>query len=228
MLCGYPTTFGRLFVQALGVVHVLTGADHLSAIATLSANVGTHLQAFVLGARWGIGHSTGLLLVGVIMIVVTLHNDEETIEVPKAVSTLFESLVGVFMILLGSWGIRRAFVKKAKIYDMDVSTTAGVIPRDDEFHAYPHHHGSELRHTDGRQLNIDASEHEMNVDDIDDTEDVPEVDEESTGSRSYASNSPSQNCCKKLISNLSPRTIALCAGIMHGLAGPGGVLGVSL
>ena len=49
--------------QSLGIVHVLTGPDHLSAIATLSANVGHTGAAFGLGVRWGLGHSTGLLLV---------------------------------------------------------------------------------------------------------------------------------------------------------------------
>jgi hypothetical protein len=42
----------------MGFLHVLTGPDHLSALATLSANVGNG-KAFSLGVRWGVGHSTG-------------------------------------------------------------------------------------------------------------------------------------------------------------------------
>ena len=37
-----------------GAGHVLTGPDHLSALAMLS--VGTTFRAFVTGVRWGIGH----------------------------------------------------------------------------------------------------------------------------------------------------------------------------
>lgn len=47
-----------------GCVHVLTGADHLSALATLS--VGS--RAFSLGIRWGLGHSTGLILVAAVLL----------------------------------------------------------------------------------------------------------------------------------------------------------------
>jgi hypothetical protein len=41
----------------MGVIHVLAGPDHLSALATLS--VGSSWRAALLGVRWGIGHSTG-------------------------------------------------------------------------------------------------------------------------------------------------------------------------
>ena len=58
----------------LGIVHVLTGPDHLSALATLSA-VSDLCTSFFLGVRWGIGHSTGLLLVGTILIIHDYHHD---------------------------------------------------------------------------------------------------------------------------------------------------------
>lgn len=45
----------RRFVTGVG--HVLTGPDHLSALALLS--VGTTFRAFVLGVRWGVGHRYG-------------------------------------------------------------------------------------------------------------------------------------------------------------------------
>ena len=45
----------------MGLVHVLTGPDHLSAVATLAC--GNSYEAFWLGCRWGTGHSVGLFLV---------------------------------------------------------------------------------------------------------------------------------------------------------------------
>jgi hypothetical protein len=44
---------------SLGVLHVLAGPDHLSALAALS--VGSSWRAINLGIKWGIGHSTGEL-----------------------------------------------------------------------------------------------------------------------------------------------------------------------
>ena len=43
---------------SLGMLHVLAGPDHLSALAALS--VGNSWRALTLGVRWGIGHSTGI------------------------------------------------------------------------------------------------------------------------------------------------------------------------
>lgn len=57
--------YSRLtIVCPAGTGHVLTGPDHLSALAMLS--VGTTFRAFVLGVRWGVGHSLGLFLVAVV------------------------------------------------------------------------------------------------------------------------------------------------------------------
>lgn len=50
----------------MGLVHVLSGPDHLSALATLS--VGNSWKAFYLGIRWGLGHSTGLVLIAAIFL----------------------------------------------------------------------------------------------------------------------------------------------------------------
>ena len=45
---------------SLGVVHVLTGADHVAALTQISC--GSRLKGVWLGVRWGLGHSLGLLL----------------------------------------------------------------------------------------------------------------------------------------------------------------------
>lgn len=60
----------------MGVVHVLTGPDHLSALITLSANV-EKCRAFWYGVNWGLGHSTGVLVVGAIMIAFDESQEEE-------------------------------------------------------------------------------------------------------------------------------------------------------
>lgn len=211
-------------VQALGVFHVLTGPDHLSAIATLSANVGS-FQAFILGVRWGIGHSTGLLLVGLIFIFLTLDSDAENVDVPDAVSTIFESLVGIFMLVLGAYGVRRAWDRRPKDY-------YGIIP-DAAVSTAEYELGVELR--------VDNHHHNNN--------EQPAVppDEERNYSTRLASNSSSDpavlaandsdseapsedgaspSLCRRLAKRISTGTMAIVAGIIHGMAGPGGVLGV--
>lgn len=82
---------------SLGLIHVLAGPDHLSALAALA--VGTSYRAFTLGVRWGIGHSTGLVVVAIIFIL--LKGDLDL----RRIGRYCDTLVGLFMIGLGSYGV---------------------------------------------------------------------------------------------------------------------------
>jgi hypothetical protein len=120
-------------LQAMGIVHVLTGPDHLSAIATLSANVG-NFQSFWYGVRWGIGHSIGLVVVGSIFIILSNHNDDDhhnhhgdnyntgnnmndpnddssnqTVDIPPLVESIGETFVGFFMLALGLYSMYKVW-----------------------------------------------------------------------------------------------------------------------
>ena len=52
---------------AAGLIHVLTGPDHLAAVAPLS--VRSSARGWLTGARWGMGHSAGVLMVGLLSLV---------------------------------------------------------------------------------------------------------------------------------------------------------------
>jgi len=97
---------------AAGSLHVLSGADHLAALLPLS--VGRRLKACWLGARWGVGHSAGVLLIGCLAVVF-----KEWIDV-ELVGAWGERLVGVMLVGIGALGIRHAL----RI----------------EIHAHPHEH----------------------------------------------------------------------------------------
>jgi hypothetical protein len=77
-----------------GVIHVLTGPDHLSALVTLAA-AQPKRTAFILGARWGVGHSTGLVIMAICFLGFSVNLDR--------IGAVAEPLVGCFMILLGLW-----------------------------------------------------------------------------------------------------------------------------
>ncbi|KAJ0391530.1 hypothetical protein P43SY_010760 [Pythium insidiosum] len=83
---------------ALGIVHVLTGPDHLSALIVLSA--GSSWRSCMLGMRWGVGHSTSLILITIIFLAV-----DQSFDIEK-MGTYCDFVVGVLMIALGLWGIR--------------------------------------------------------------------------------------------------------------------------
>ncbi|KAL7540153.1 hypothetical protein ACHAXR_009901 [Thalassiosira sp. AJA248-18] len=93
----------------MGVIHVLTGPDHLSALATLSGtNIsGKRISNFLLGIRWGLGHSLGLLVVGGTLIAME-ESSSEWIEMDDTLSAVLEGFVGVFMLGLGFYGLAKA------------------------------------------------------------------------------------------------------------------------
>jgi hypothetical protein len=98
-----------------GLVHVWSGPDHLAAVAPLSAN--RTQRPWAVGVRWGMGHSAGVLLIGIVSLcfrqVLPLN----------AVSSVAERLVGVMLIGIGIWGIRKAFSQRV--------------------HSHPHTHGND-------------------------------------------------------------------------------------
>lgn len=93
-----------------GAVHVVTGVDHLAALLPLS--VGRRARAWGVGARWGLGHSAGVTVIGLLAVLLRERLDLALVE------AWGERLVGLMLIALGAWGLRRA---------------AGL-------HAHPHEH----------------------------------------------------------------------------------------
>lgn len=189
-------------------MHVLTGPDHLSALATLSSTSESAPQAFWLGVRWGIGHSIGLVLVGGIAIAVMPPTSD--FEIPKAVTMVLESIVGVFMIILGFYGMCLVFHNK-KDYDNDGCTT-----EDERLSLQQQSDGVELSPRISSNSQKDKKQTDTFRDEEDQPEIVPPID--------IANND--RNWISSLCSKCSTGSMALTVGVIHGLAGPGGVLGV--
>jgi hypothetical protein len=219
----------------------LTGPDHLSALATLSANVG-NCQAFYLGLRWGLGHSTGLLLVGVVLILLSLGNDDDPVEVPHGVTKFFESLVGVFMIGLGVYGIRRALEKRRKeVYGNVEEALLPDSQEDDEDDVELAQEVPESPSTQGKEGDVEipaisnsyhnhvGSEQVLQLQTIPSESGETETSEMDPALPDHAgveddSDTGNRRC--NLAKNVSTKTMAIWIGVVHGLAGPGGVLGV--
>lgn len=85
---------------AAGAIHVLAGPDHLAALAPLVAD--RRRRAWRAGARWGLGHAAGVLLVGAVALALRGWLPVERL------SGWGERLVGVVLIGIGWWGLRRA------------------------------------------------------------------------------------------------------------------------
>jgi sulfite exporter TauE/SafE len=88
-----------------GFVHVLSGPDHLAAIAPYAVDGKT--RAWKTGVRWGMGHSAGVLGVGLLAL---LARHAFPLE---ALSAWAERGVGVVLIGIGAWGLRKALARRS-------------------------------------------------------------------------------------------------------------------
>jgi hypothetical protein len=89
---------------AAGLTHALSGPDHLSAVAPLV--VGERRSGWRTGLLWGIGHSVGVWLMGLLAFAL-----REILPLER-VSSWSERLVGATLIAVGLWGLRKAFAPR--------------------------------------------------------------------------------------------------------------------
>lgn len=85
----------------LGIRHALD-ADHLVAVTTIVSEYRNSLKGIWIGISWGLGHTTTLLLVGVIVLLFKLG-------LPERLALGFELAVGFLLIGLGLqvlWGMK--------------------------------------------------------------------------------------------------------------------------
>jgi hypothetical protein len=83
-----------------GIVHVVSGPDHLAAVAPLATDPSR--PQWRAGLSWGIGHTSGVLLIGLLLIAF------RSLLPLDAISAYSERLVGVALVGLGVWAGLRA------------------------------------------------------------------------------------------------------------------------
>lgn len=118
-----PAVIGPIAGLAAGVIHVVSGPDHLAAVLPFAVSKPRH--ALRVGLFWGIGHGLGVLVLGLLFMVA---GQAFSID---GVSQRAESLVGVLLIGLGLWAIRRS--RRIVIHSHGHG-------HDGHSHAHPHVH----------------------------------------------------------------------------------------
>lgn len=108
----------------LGIKHAFD-ADHIIAVSTMVTEHKNPFKASLVGTFWGIGHTTTLFIVGIIVLLLK-------ITIPENVSLSLEMIVGFVLVLLGIKAIR----EKQESLHMHTHT------HDQESHIHPHLHGN--------------------------------------------------------------------------------------
>jgi len=83
------------------VAHVVTGPDHLAAVTPLA--IDSRKKSWTIGLSWGIGHTVGMILIGLLFILF-----KEFLPV-EAISRHSDTVIGLLLIGIGIWAIVRTY-----------------------------------------------------------------------------------------------------------------------
>jgi len=140
-----------MFLAALagtlaGLVHVLSGPDHLAAIAPLASDGDRH--SWRAGALWGFGHSSGVLIVGLLALLFRSWLPLELL------SSWSERMVGIVLIGIGLWGLTRAL--RARVIHAHSHTHGAMV----HTHLHAHSHAvADHTHRAAHQHTHDTAKH---------------------------------------------------------------------
>lgn len=85
---------------AAGLFHVLSGPDHLAAVAPLA--VDDRQRGWFAGFTWGVGHASGVVVVAILAVLL-----REMLPSIEIISAWGERVVGAALIGIGLWALRR-------------------------------------------------------------------------------------------------------------------------
>ncbi|MDB6038720.1 MAG: ABC-type nickel/cobalt efflux system permease component RcnA [Verrucomicrobiales bacterium] len=92
-----------------GSIHVVSGPDHLAAVAPLSVRHPKHARS--MGFKWGLGHAGGVIFVGLLALLLRRALPVE------AFSSWSERIVGMALGAIGLWGIRAALKNRVHVHE---------------------------------------------------------------------------------------------------------------
>lgn len=114
-----------------GMQHVVTGPDHLAAVAPLAVH--DRRAAWRSGISWALGHASGVGAIALFALVLR----EATPFDAESMSGWSERLVGVMLIGIGLWGMRQALARQLHTHAHD---------HDGHRHVHVHLHSREESH----------------------------------------------------------------------------------
>ncbi len=115
------------------MLHVISGPDHLAAVAPFA--IETKRRAWKIGLFWGVGHVLGMVAIGLLF---TLFKEFIPVDF---ISEYSEKLVGLVLVVLGVWVYYRIFRKNGHHSNLHLHAEETVA-----IHAHVHDHGQEPTH----------------------------------------------------------------------------------
>jgi hypothetical protein len=123
---------------AAGVLHVLTGPDHLATVGTLA--VEARRRTWATGLVWGLGHTSGVWIVGALVLVLRAFLPLEQM------ASWSDRLASMGLIAIGLWGLYRGLARQIHAHahahegKAHLHHHAHVLGRAEHAHAHVHTH----------------------------------------------------------------------------------------
>ncbi len=137
MDASFPLVSGLL----ASMLHVISGPDHLAAVAPFA--IESKRRAWKIGLFWGAGHVLGMVAIGLLF---TLFREFIPIE---PISEYSEKLVGFVLLGLGVWVFIKIFRRNSRHKHLHLHADETVA-----IHSHEHDHGQEKthQHTHGKSV----------------------------------------------------------------------------
>jgi ABC-type nickel/cobalt efflux system permease component RcnA len=127
------------------MVHVVSGPDHLAAVTPLV--IETKKKAWKIGLSWGLGHLAGMLFIGILFSIF-----KEIIPV-DAISAYSEQIVGLVLIVIGTWAFYKIFKKEKSHEHTHIHTEKEPL-----IHVHQHVHQEITTHQHSHKNNLKQHE----------------------------------------------------------------------
>ncbi|WP_222983831.1 sulfite exporter TauE/SafE family protein [Flagellimonas meishanensis] len=132
----FPLTAGLI----ASILHVITGPDHLAAVAPFA--IESKRKAWKIGLFWGIGHLVGMMAIGLLFAIF-----KEIVPIDE-ISKYSEQLVGFVLVGIGVWALFRIFRKKNKHDHLHIHAENPPV-----IHSHEHQHDNGThQHTHQKKL----------------------------------------------------------------------------
>ncbi len=138
-LIEFPLIFGIL----ASIIHVVAGPDHLAAISPLALNA--KFRPWLIGMSWGIGHVTGMLLIGLVFFFF-----REMIPI-EFISHNSERIVGLLLVAIGIWALAKVIYYRRNHH---AHAHTHTDDKDNTYiHKHEHKHYLSTKHSHDDKLN---------------------------------------------------------------------------